>query len=55
MVFSVGSVKQNVQTARNVLAFPCFVSCDPVMLMCKKAGAGAGEAAFGIKLDLRRA
>jgi hypothetical protein len=32
-----------------------FVSCDHMVLMCKRAGAGGGQTAFGIKLDLQRA
>lgn len=46
------SVKQNVQTARNVLARLWFVSCDRVGLMCKKAVAGDSETTQPTKPDL---
>lgn len=47
-------MKQNVQTARNALAYLWLVSCDRMGLMCRKAGAAGKKTALQIKLDLRR-
>lgn len=47
-------MKQNVQTAKNVLACLRFVSCAHVVLKCIKSGAGDSDTALGIKLDLHR-
>lgn len=47
-------MKQNVQTAKNVLACPRLVSCAPMVLKCTKSGAANSDTALGIKLDLQR-
>lgn len=49
-------MKQNVQTAKNVLARREFVSCAGwrAVSKCIKSGAGNSDTALGIKLDLQR-